>query len=287
MLNRNEPLHSGLIGQGGPYPRGRGACTFVPRHRADAGPRCRPESNRCRDPTARPLRTPAPGEDPPALAGVRWRSSRLSWEGGRCRRRGPDVRPDRAGPVRGDGLLDGIHYGRGRDPGRAAGGVSAHPPGQPRAVPDADAPERPPGIAFDDSEEGDTGQAGSRDDPWHNWTIEIYADGRAEFESRQRSVDTRYGVYVDRVTADWKIQFRPFFNYDYVRFERDDETIASTSRRDGVTSYVVRSLTPHWSVGGFGDAFHVDVRQRGRSLTGLPEAEVRARAWEMVGGDRP
>jgi hypothetical protein len=122
-------------------------------------------------------------------------------------------------------------------------------------------------IAVDDPEEGDTGQEGPRADPWHNWTIEIYADGRAEFESRQRSVDTRYGVYVNRVTADWKIQFRPFFNYDYVRFERDDETITSTSRRDGVTSYVVRSLTPHWSVGAFGDVFtstfdNVDVRYR-------------------------
>lgn len=105
------------------------------------------------------------------------------------------------------------------------------------------------------------------DDPWNQWTVEIYADGSADFESRQQSFDTRYGVYVNRVTEDWKIQFRPFFNYNYDRFERGDETIRSTARRDGFTSYVVRSISPHWSVGAFGDVFtstfdNVELRYR-------------------------
>lgn len=98
-------------------------------------------------------------------------------------------------------------------------------------------------------------QARQVDDRWNSWTFEVYADGFAEFESRQRSFDTRYGVFVDRVTEDWKIQLRPFFNYEHQRFEREDGTITSTSRRDGVTSYAVRSISPHWSVGAFGDVF--------------------------------
>ena len=121
-------------------------------------------------------------------------------------------------------------------------------------------------ITVAEPEEGATGQI-VRDDPWNSWTIELYTDASADFESRQRSFDTRYGIYVDRVTADWKIQLRPFFNYDYVHFERDEEVITSTSRRDGFTSYVVRSISPHWSVGAFGDVFtstfdNVDVRYR-------------------------
>lgn len=121
-------------------------------------------------------------------------------------------------------------------------------------------------ITVDAPEEGQAVQI-TRDDPWDNWTIEVYTDASADFESRQRSFDTRYGVYINRVTEDWKIQLRPFFNYDYVRFERDDEIITSTSRRDGVTSYVVRSISPHWSVGAFGDVFtstfdNVDMRYR-------------------------
>jgi len=91
------------------------------------------------------------------------------------------------------------------------------------------------------------------EDPWNNWTIEIYGDGSADFESRQRSFDTRYGVFVSRVTEEWKLQLRPFFNYNYDRFERDEGTITSSARRDGVTSYAVRSISPHWSVGAYGD----------------------------------
>ena len=98
-------------------------------------------------------------------------------------------------------------------------------------------------------------QARPEDDPWDNWTFEMYWDGSADFESQQRSFDTRYGVYIDRVTEDWKLQFRPFFNYNYDRFDREDETIESSARRDGFTSYVVRSVSPHWSIGAFGDVF--------------------------------
>ena len=112
-----------------------------------------------------------------------------------------------------------------------------------------------------------SGQAQQQDDPWHQWTFEMYWDGGADFESKQRSFDTRYGVYIDRVTEDWKLQFRPFFNYNYDRFDREDETIESSARRDGFTSYVVRSVSPHWSIGGFGDVFtstfaNVDRRYR-------------------------
>ena len=118
-----------------------------------------------------------------------------------------------------------------------------------------------------DAPEAGTPQAQPRDDPWNYWTIEVYADGSADFEAQQQAFDTRYGVYVNRVTEDWKIQLRPFFNYNYDRFERDDETIRSTARRDGFTTYVVRSISPHWSVGSFADVFtstfdNVDVRYR-------------------------
>ncbi len=110
-------------------------------------------------------------------------------------------------------------------------------------------------IVVDEREEADDARPRAVDDRWNQWTVEIYADGNASFESRQRSASSRYGVYVNRVTEEWKIQLRPFFNYSYSRFDREAGTITSTSRRDGFTSYVVRSISPHWSVGGFGDIY--------------------------------
>lgn len=122
-------------------------------------------------------------------------------------------------------------------------------------------------VTVEEPEEAGAGPTQPLDDRWNHWTIELYADGSADFESRQQSFDTRYGVYVNRVTEEWKIQLRPFFNYNYDRFEREEETITSTARRDGFTSYVVRSISPHWSVGAFGDVFtstfdNVELRYR-------------------------
>ncbi len=122
-------------------------------------------------------------------------------------------------------------------------------------------------VDIEPAEDEVNAQAQPADDPWDHWTFEMYADGSADFESNQRSYDARYGVYIDRVTEDWKLQFRPFFNYNYDSFDRPDETIESTQHRNGFTSYVVRSVSPHWSIGGFGDVLtstfsNVDLRFR-------------------------
>jgi hypothetical protein len=105
------------------------------------------------------------------------------------------------------------------------------------------------------------------EDPWNYWTFEIYADGSAISSPVRIPSTPATGSIVNRVTEEWKIQLRPFFNYNSDRFERNDRVIESTSRRNGFTSYVVRSISPHWSVGGFGDIFtstfdNVDMRYR-------------------------
>jgi len=114
-------------------------------------------------------------------------------------------------------------------------------------------------VAVEEAEAAGPAVTQPVDDPWDYWTIEFYADGSADFESRQQALDTRWGVYVGRVSEDWKIQFRPFFNYNYDRFERgeedEEEIIRSNARRNGFTTYAVKSVSPHWSVGAFADAF--------------------------------
>jgi len=103
------------------------------------------------------------------------------------------------------------------------------------------------------AEEDAAEQVQTTEDPWDYWIIEFYADGSADYESQRRSFDTRYGVVISRVTEEWKLQLRPFFNYNYDRFERGEQTITSSARRDGVTSYAIKSISPHWSVGAYGD----------------------------------
>ncbi|MFT5515508.1 MAG: hypothetical protein ACI80V_001634 [Rhodothermales bacterium] len=60
----------------------------------------------------------------------------------------------------------------------------------------------------------------------------VYTTSADATEAEQRSYDTKYGVYVSRVTEEWTLQLRPFFNYNYHRFDRGDQTIESSARRD-------------------------------------------------------
>lgn len=62
-------------------------------------------------------------------------------------------------------------------------------------------------------------------DPWDYWVFQAYI-GRVQFnmESKQSKFDSRWGIYADRVTENWKIRVRPYFNYDRVRMKLPIET---------------------------------------------------------------
>ena len=106
-------------------------------------------------------------------------------------------------------------------------------------------------ISFEEQER--TKSLQNQKDPWNNWVFEIYAGGYAEEEASKGRLDVRYGFYATRVTEDWKIRARPYFNHNVRRFESSDAKIRSVSKRHGFEGYLIRSLTDHWSTGLFGD----------------------------------
>lgn len=94
------------------------------------------------------------------------------------------------------------------------------------------------------------------DDPWNFWVFEIYAGSlQLDLESNQQEFDSRWGLYADHVTEDWKIRLRPYFNYEYVEIEQSDESepVTSSQHRHGFESYAIKSLSDHWSAGIFGN----------------------------------
>ena len=89
-------------------------------------------------------------------------------------------------------------------------------------------------------------------DPWRSWVFEVYGGGYFDAEQTRNSLHIRYGFYADKVTEDWKIRARPYFNYNEKSYEIEDSTtITTTSRRDGFDGYLIKSLTDHWSYGIF------------------------------------
>lgn len=88
-------------------------------------------------------------------------------------------------------------------------------------------------------------------DPWNSWVFEVYGGGNFRKEERQSNVSSRFGFFADRITGDWKIRFRPYFNFSKRTYITDEDTIISTSHRHGHSAYVVKSINDHWSIGIF------------------------------------
>ncbi len=89
------------------------------------------------------------------------------------------------------------------------------------------------------------------EDPWNNWIVEIYGGANFKKESSKSSFDSRWGFYVDKLSEDWKIRMRPYFNVNKRTFIHDDDAIVSLSHRNGFDGYLIRSISQHWSAGLF------------------------------------
>ncbi|MDZ7719637.1 MAG: hypothetical protein U5K72_12535 [Balneolaceae bacterium] len=92
-------------------------------------------------------------------------------------------------------------------------------------------------------------------DPWNYWIFEAYVGSISlGLESNRTDFDSRWGIFADRVTEDWKLRFRPYFNYTYVEIEQsEDEDVKSSVQRHGLDTYAIKSINQHWSVGLFAD----------------------------------
>ncbi len=96
------------------------------------------------------------------------------------------------------------------------------------------------------------------EDPWDHWIFQSYIGGiNLEMESNQRSFNSRWGIFADRITEDWKLRIRPYFNYNtvFIQPSEDDEAVRSRQHRHGLDSYAIMSLNEHWSAGLYGTYF--------------------------------
>jgi hypothetical protein len=91
-------------------------------------------------------------------------------------------------------------------------------------------------------------------DPWKFWVFSISADGRFRGESSQKSSNIDLNVSVNKVTPDIKIRLGLSGEFDYDKYDYDDEKIISKQDEKDITAMVVKSISDHWSVGGWLEA---------------------------------
>ena len=89
------------------------------------------------------------------------------------------------------------------------------------------------------------------EDPWKNWVFEIYGGANFYKEAKQDRFDARWGFSADKISEEWKVLFRPYFNINERNFKTDDGIITSKSHRHGFQGNIIRSIDQHWSAGFF------------------------------------
>jgi len=103
---------------------------------------------------------------------------------------------------------------------------------------------------------GDEEAAVAAVDPWNYWVFRVGVDGDAEGESQQSDLGFRGDASASRVTDDWKIMTSVRGNVNRSEYPDEDEEGAiyvSTRESYGVEASAVRSLGPHWGVGGLSE----------------------------------
>lgn len=123
-------------------------------------------------------------------------------------------------------------------------------------------------------------------DPWKNWTFEIYGGLNLRQESRQSRFDSRWGFYADKLSEEWKIRARPYFNINLQSFQTDEEEINRSQYRHGFDGFIIRSINEHWSAGLFLDMLsstfhniHFNIEaEPGIEYSFLPYSEANYRA---------
>ena len=88
-------------------------------------------------------------------------------------------------------------------------------------------------------------------DPWNLWVLRLGANGSFEGEESTSEWGMSGFLSANRTTEIWKINVNAAGEYEEERFDLEEEGTFTAVRRDAeLGAVVVRSLTPHWSLGG-------------------------------------
>ncbi len=128
-------------------------------------------------------------------------------------------------------------------------------------------------------------QSESQEDQWDSWIFEVSGDTYFNGEESRSNLFVSFGASADRVTPDWKINIdydydfnrRTFTELDSVGNESTTEFITRGQRFDGK---IVKSLSDHWSVGIFGEAFTSSRNNIDFSASGSPAVEYNIFPYE-------
>ncbi len=91
-------------------------------------------------------------------------------------------------------------------------------------------------------------------DAWNFWVFSANLEADLSGEASRTSQSFDANLSANRVTPDWKFRLGLSGEFDERHFEYDGESLTSIQEEKNVASMLVKSVTEHWSVGGWVEA---------------------------------
>ena len=114
-------------------------------------------------------------------------------------------------------------------------------------------------------------------DPWNFWTFTIGMNGFANGESQQNFQNYSGRITANRTTEDWKVNLSVNNSYGESTFQytvnNEQKTTTSIRRSYNASSLIVKSISPHLSVGGRASASSSTFGNNALSISVAPAVE--------------
>jgi hypothetical protein len=93
-------------------------------------------------------------------------------------------------------------------------------------------------------------------DKWDYWVFRLGGRGSFRSESNKKNSSIRTDLSINRVTDASKFSLYTYHNQYFDKYTIDGEEVTARNTNYGVSSLFVKSLSEHWSAGGFYRGFH-------------------------------
>jgi hypothetical protein len=88
-------------------------------------------------------------------------------------------------------------------------------------------------------------------DKWNNWVFSTSLNGFLDGQQLTKSSQLFGNISANHITKDWKLNFNANYNYGKDIFDTTGGSIISENRSKSANILIVKSLSEHWSYGGF------------------------------------
>jgi len=110
-------------------------------------------------------------------------------------------------------------------------------------------------------------------DKWNNWVFFVSGSADIDYKESDRKTEFDGSFSAERVTPDWRISLGTKTDYNWRKIISSDETRISITRNPSFNGLIVKSISEHWSIGGYASALSSDSYNANLAVSVAPAIE--------------